>query len=147
MFGKLFGKKRGAGGRPTGPPDLSQVTEVDGALFVPGIDDVDTARARIEEARERLARPLKAEVGPHAFAAIDYTHEQDSYRSEVGELDPRLNETVRAILRQDAKYRFLELTDRLGFEAGLPLIVSDREVTRAVVFQDGSGVAGGPSSL
>ena len=44
---------------------------------------------------------------------------------------------MRAILRQDAKYRFLVLTDRHGFHAGLPLIVSDREVTRAVVFKDG----------
>jgi hypothetical protein len=137
MFGKLFGKKGGGSAAPSGPPDLSKLTETGGAFFVPGIDDPDTARARIEEARERLARPLKAEVGPRAYAAIDYTHEQDSYRAEVGELDPRLNETVRAILRQDGKYRFLVLTDRHGFEAGLPLIVSDREVTRAIVFRDG----------
>ena len=137
MFGKLFGKKGGHGAKPGGPPDLSAVTETGGAFVLPGIDDPDTARSRIEEARERLARPLKAEVGPHAYALVDYTHEQDSYRAEVGELDPRLNETVRAILRQDAKYRFLILTDRHGFEAGLPLIVSDREVTRAVVFRDG----------
>ena len=137
MFGKLFGKKDSDASTPGGPPDLAKVTEAGGAFFVPGIDDPDQARARIEEARERLARPLKAEVGPHAYAAVDYTHEQDSYRAEVGELDPRLNETVRAILRQDAKYRFLVLTDRHGFEAGLPLIVSDREVTRAVAFKDG----------
>jgi hypothetical protein len=136
MFGKLFGKKSGESAAPSGPPDLSRVTETGGAFFVPGIDDAETARARIEEARERLARPLKAEVGPRAYAAVDYTHEQDSYRAEVGELDPRLNETVRAILRQDAKYRFLVLTDRHGFEVGLPLIVSDREVTRAIVFGD-----------
>ena len=136
MFGKLFGKKGGHGAKPGGPPDLSAVTETGGAFVLPGIDDPDTARGRIEEARERLARPLKAEVGPRAYALVDYTHEQDSYRAEVGELDPRLNETVRAILRQDAKYRFLILTDRHGFEAGLPLIVSDREVTRAVVFRD-----------
>ena len=137
MFGKLFGKKGGDASTPGGPPDLSKVTETAGTFCVPGIDDPHRARARIEEARVRLARPLKAEVGPHAYAAVDYTHEQDSYRAEVGELDPRLNETVRAILRQDAKYRFLILTDRHGFEAGLPLIVSDREVTRAVAFKDG----------
>jgi hypothetical protein len=137
MFGKLFGKKGGGTSAPGGPPDLTRLTETGGAFFVPGIEAADTARARIEEARERLARPLKAEVGPRAYVAVDYTHEQDSYRAEVGELDPRLNETVRAILRQDAKYRFLVLTDRHGFEAGLPLIISDREVTRAVVFRDG----------
>jgi hypothetical protein len=135
MFGKLFGKQdKGAAGG--GPPEVSRVTETGGAFFVPGVEDPERARARIEAARERLARPLKADVGAHAFAAIEYTHEQDSYRAEVGELDPRLNETVRAILRQDAKYRFLILTDRHGFDAGLPLIVSDREVTRAVVFRD-----------
>ena len=137
MFSKLFGKKGGDGSARSGPPDLSRLTETGGAFFVPGIDDSEAARARIEEARERLARPLKAEVAARAFAAVDYTHEQDSYRAEVGELDPRLNETVRAILRQDAKYRFLVLTDRHGFNAGLPLIVSDREITRAVVFKDG----------
>jgi hypothetical protein len=137
MFGKLFGKKGGESAAPSGPPDLSKLTETGGAFVVPGIDDPDQARARIEEARERLARPLKAEVGPRAYALVDYTHEQDSFRAEVGELDPRLNEPVRAILRQDAKYRFLILTDRHGFDAGLPLIVSDREVTRAVVFKDG----------
>jgi hypothetical protein len=136
MFSKLFGKKGGEAAKPAGPPDASAVTETGGAFFLPGIDDPEVARARMEEARERLARPLKAEVGARAFAAIEYTHEQDSYRAEVGELDPRLNETVRAILRQDAKYRFLILTDRHGFDAGLPLIVSDREVTRAVVFRD-----------
>jgi hypothetical protein len=137
MFGKLFGKKGGDQPRHGGPPDVARLTETGGAFFVPGIDDPDTARARVEEARQRLAGPLKAEVGARAFAAVDYTHEQDSYRSEVGELDPRLNETVLAILRQAAKYRFLVLTDRHGFVAGLPLIVSDREVTRAVVFEDG----------
>ncbi len=137
MFGKLFGKKGGDAAKPSGPPDLARLTETGGAFFVPGIDEVETARARIEDARERLAGPLKAEVGARTYAAIDYTHEQDSYRAQVGELDPRLNETVRAILRQDAKYRFLVLTDRHGFDAGLPLIVSDREVTRAVVFKDG----------
>ncbi|MBK1666756.1 hypothetical protein CKO28_01695 [Rhodovibrio sodomensis] len=137
MFGKLFGNKGGDAAKSVGPPDLSAVTETGGAFFLPGIDDPETARARIEEARDRLARPLKAAVGPRAYACVDYTHEQDSYRAEVGELDPRLNETVRAILRQDAKYRFLVLTDRHGFAAGLPLIVSDREVTRAVVFRDG----------
>ncbi|MBK1697174.1 hypothetical protein [Rhodovibrio salinarum] len=137
MFGKLFGKKGAAGQTPVGPPDLSRVTETGGAFFVPGVDDAETARARLTEARERLARPLKAAVGAPAYAALEYTHEQDSYRSAVGALDPRLNETVRAILRQDAKYRFLILTDRHGFDAGLPLIVSDREVTRAVAFKDG----------
>jgi hypothetical protein len=137
MFGKLFGKKDKGTAATGGPPDLSGLTETGGRFFVPGIDDADTARARIEEARERLARPLKAELGARAFAAVDYTHEQDSFRAQVGEIDPRLNETVRAILRQDAKYRFLVLTDRHGFEAGLPLIVSDREVSRAVVFRDG----------
>jgi len=136
MFGKLFGKKGGDGSTQSGPPDLARLTETGGAFSVPGIDDVETARARIEEARGRLARPLKAEVGARAYAAIEYTHEQDSYRAQVGEVDPRLNETVRAILRQDAKYRFLILTDRHGFEAGLPLIVNDREVTRAVAFRD-----------
>ena len=137
MFGKLFGKKGGDGAASAGPPDVSRLTETGGAFFVPGMDDPATARARVDEARQRLAGPLKAEVGARAFAAVDYTHEQDSYRSEVGELDPRLNETVLAILRQDAKYRFLVLTDRHGFVAGLPLIISDREVTRAVEFEDG----------
>lgn len=137
MFGKLFGKKCGDEPARSGPPDIAKLTETGGAFYVPGIDNPDTARSRIDEARERLARPLKAEVAALTYAAVDYTHEQDSYRSQVGELDPRLNETVRAILRQDAKYRFLILTDRHGFEAGLPLIVSDREVTRAVVFRNG----------
>jgi hypothetical protein len=135
MFGKLFGKKGAAAS--SGPPDVAKLTETGGAFFVPGIDDPENARARIDEVRESLAGPLKAEVGERPYAAVDYTHEQDSYRAEVGELDPRLNETVRAILRQDDKYRFLVLTDRHGFAAGLPLIVSDREVTRAVVFKDG----------
>ena len=48
MFGKLFGKKGGDGATPSGPPDLSKLTETGGAFFVPGIDD------RVEPIAKRL---------------------------------------------------------------------------------------------
>jgi hypothetical protein len=142
MFGLFRGKKgKGAGqgggeGAAAGPPDLSRITEPGPAFFVPGLDDRREAEARLQEIRQRLAGPLKAEVAEPAFAAIAYHHDQDSYRAEVGQIDPRLNETVRAILRQDAKSRFLILTARHGFDHGLPLIVADREVTQVIAFRD-----------
>lgn len=135
MFGKLFGKKDKAPGSG-GTPDLAKITEPGPAFFVPGHDDRRDAEARLQEIRRRLAGPLKGEVSDQAFAALAYDHDEDSYRAQVGQIDPRLNETVRAILRQDAKSRFLILTARHGFDQGLPLIVSDREVTKVISFRD-----------
>lgn len=132
MFG-LFRRKR----QPPGTAaDLAAKTEPGPAFFVPGVDDRATADRRLNEARQRLEGPLKGAISHAAFAAIDYEHDQFAYRAEVGTLDPRANETVRAILRQEDRHRFLVLTDRHGFLNGLPLIVADREVTRAVSFRD-----------
>jgi hypothetical protein len=132
MFG-LFRRKRQT---REGTTDLAAKTEPGPAFFVPGVDDRTTADRRLGEARQRLEGPLKGAISQAAFAAIDYEHDQFGYRAEVGALDPRANETVRAILRQEERGRFLILTDRHGFLNGLPLIVGDREVRRAVSFRD-----------
>jgi hypothetical protein len=135
MFGIFARRRKGAGRAGSDAPAFE--VEPGPAFHLPGIEDRTAALDALGEVRRRLAGPLKAEVPEQPFAALNYTHDQFSYRTEVGATDPRANETVRAILRQPARRRFLILTDRHGFRHGLPLLVPEREVSTAVSFRDG----------
>lgn len=135
MFGIFARRRKGAGRAGSYAPAFE--VEPGPAFHLPGIEDRAAAVDALGEVRQRLAGPLKAEVSEQPFAALSYVHDQFSYRTEVGATDPRANETVRAILRQPERRRFLILTDRHGFRHGLPLLVPEREVTSAVSFRDG----------
>lgn len=135
---RLFGSRKRGQERQNGGGEAVRDIPVEpgGPFFVPGVDERGRAEQTLEEVRERLARVLQSPVTDEAFAAVNYEHDGFSYRAEVGVADPRANETVRAILRQPEKYRFLIVTERHGFAGGLPLLVQEREIRSATVFRD-----------
>lgn len=135
---RLFGSRKRGEGRQNGGGEAARDIPIEsgGPFFVPGVDERGRAERILAEVRERLTRALKGSVTDEAFAALDYEHDGFSYRAEVGVADPRANETVRAILRQPEKRRFLVVTERHGFAGGLPLLVQEREVRSATVFRD-----------
>lgn len=135
---RLFGSRKRGEGRQNGGGETARDIPIEpgGPFFVPGVDERGHAERTLSEVRERLAQALQSPVTDEVFAAVDYEHDGFSYRAEVGVADPRANETVRAILRQPEKYRFLVVTDRHGFAGGLPLLIQEREVRSATVFRD-----------
>jgi len=132
-------KLGGAGEGETEQPDdaaSEHPVEPGPAFFVPGHGGRATAAEAVDAIAARLGRVLKAPVSAQRFAALVYTHDGTRYRSDVGEIDPRTGETVVCILRQEEPGQYLVCTPKRGAEAGLPLLVGDGEVEKAVVFRD-----------
>jgi hypothetical protein len=105
-------------------------------FFVPGHTDRTAAAEALDGIAERLGRVLKGDVSEQRYAGLVYDHDGTRYRSDVGEVDPRTGETVVCILHQDARGQYLICTPKRGANAGLPLLVNDTEVEKAVVFRD-----------
>jgi len=117
-------------------PETAHAIAPGPGFFVPGHTDRAAAAEAVDAIAERLGRVLKAPVSEQRFAGLIYTHDETRYRSDVGEIDPRTGETVICILRQDPPGRYLVCTPKRGADAGLPLLVGDREVETALVFRD-----------
>ncbi|SDF88094.1 hypothetical protein SAMN05216241_10310 [Limimonas halophila] len=116
--------------------DAVHAVEPGPGFFVPGHADRAAAAEAVDAIAERLGRVLKGAVSEQRYAGLVYDHDGTRYRSDVGEIDPRTGETVVCILHQDEREQYLICTPKRGADAGLPLLVSDTEVEKAVVFRD-----------
>jgi hypothetical protein len=101
-------------------------------FFIPGAKNAQQAEEVYAATKNVAETTLGGSVTDRRIFAITYQHEGREYRAEVGQLDPRVDETVMVILESNA---YLVCTKTRGVLWGAPVLVGHEEVLGIIDFE------------
>jgi hypothetical protein len=105
-------------------------------FFIPSAED-PTAAEKVYDAIVKFnCEQLKATISPKRIYKLDFAHEGRSFTATVGEVFPRLRETVVAILFDTTKKCYLICTAHRGVARGEPYLSGHEEMRDIEYFEE-----------
>jgi hypothetical protein len=105
-------------------------------FFVPATDDPVVAENVYRAVVRFNSEQMKASISPERIYKLDFAHEGRPFTATVGEVFPRLRETVVAILFDTTKKCYLICTANRGVARGEPYLSGHEEKRNIEYFKE-----------
>jgi hypothetical protein len=104
-------------------------------FFIPAAEDAEQAERVYKATKSFAEEQMRWETTGRRIFRIEYTHEGKQHSAEIGQHDPRIGETVIAILETLRGVYFVCSANRSVLR-GSPMLVGSNEIRTVTDFED-----------